>query len=196
VASVRITSSGIVRFLGSMADGSKFTGSSRLSQGLEWPLFAPLYNGRGLVFGRLAFTNSTITNFQGDVFWAKPALPGAAEYPAGFAATNAAFGFPYSKPPTGQPVLNFTQATLVSGGPISPELRTPVALDGRNRLATKQPGELKASVNRSTGLMKGRLFSPGASHPISLQGAVLQSENVVEGFAIQDGLSSRLLIAP
>jgi hypothetical protein len=196
VASVKIGATGTVRFSGSLADGTKFSGSSQLSQDLEWPLYASLYHGRGMVFGGLAFTNANPTNFQGEVLWSKPANVNSAAYPQGFSATNAVIGFAYSKPQSGQSALNLTQATLVLGGPITPELRKSVTLDDRNRLTTAQPGELKASVNRSTGLMRGRLLSPADPGAILLQGAVLQSQEVIEGFGIQNGLSVRLLVAP
>src|SRR5439155_1909855 len=56
-AFVRVTTTGAASMAGSLADGTSFSESAPVSNNGFWPVYVPLYSGKGALIGWLAFTN-------------------------------------------------------------------------------------------------------------------------------------------
>src|SRR5207244_8651765 len=79
-----------------LADATKLTQSSQISEDGTWPLFAPLYKGGGLLIGWISFTNRTGDDLHGAVNWIKRPDLKAHYYSSGFAMAGDAIGSIYA----------------------------------------------------------------------------------------------------
>jgi len=81
---VRVEPTGRIRGLGSLAEGTKFAQIADISQDREWPLFLPLYGGKGCAVGWLSFESTDMQDIGGDVYWSKAPMFDTQLYPGGF----------------------------------------------------------------------------------------------------------------
>jgi hypothetical protein len=88
-ATITVSKSGTVLFVGTLSDNTSVVASStltqRLSQALTCPLFVPLYDMKGFLISMLQFD---VTQHESDMtgsetVWSRPALPNTA-YPGGW----------------------------------------------------------------------------------------------------------------
>jgi hypothetical protein len=187
-----LDTAGNVRFAGALADGTKVSQATALSAQAHWPLFAPLYSGKGLVIGWLTLADQTNTDVSGLVNWIKAPDTKAKLYPAGFEFTNGVevIGSRYS----GTPEINLGAggAIVLDGGGL-PESETNAVTYSGNKFT----GANKSSVTVSagTGLFRGNV-SDGGPKPVSVSGALLQKQNVGYGYFISTSESGRVYLGP
>jgi hypothetical protein len=187
-----LDTAGNVRFAGALADGTKVSQATALSAQAQWPLYASLYSGKGLVIGWLTLTNQTNTDVSGLVSWIKAPDTRAKLYPSGFEFTNGVevIGSRYN----GTPALNLGAggAVILDGGGL-PESETNAVTYSGNKFT----GANKSSVTISagTGLFRGNV-SAGAPKPVPVSGALLQKQNVGYGYFISTNESGRVYLGP
>jgi uncharacterized repeat protein (TIGR01451 family) len=190
---LNLDTAGNVRFAGALADGTKVSQATSLSAQAQWPLFAPLYSGKGLVIGWLTLANQTNTDVSGMVNWIKAPDTRAKLYPAGFEFTNGVevIGSHYSGTP--EISLGASGAIILDGGGL-PESETNAVSFGAGYRIT---GANKSSVTLSTGtgLFHGNV-SDGGPKPVSVSGALLQKQNVGYGYFISTNESGRVYLGP
>jgi hypothetical protein len=189
-----VEASGKVRFIGTLADGTKVSQSATLSRDGYWPLHLPLCAGNGCLLSWLAFASQTNSDFMGALSWIKPAGSRSQYYPGGFSCEWDAFGSAYVRT---DPVLNLPTArlTFCSGGLALP-ITNAITIGPRNKVVT--PGkQLRLSFSAATGAFKGRFIDPATGKPLSFSGAVFQKLNVGYGVLLGTGdQTSRVCLAP
>jgi hypothetical protein len=181
-ATVTVNSNGSVKLSATLADQTKATQKVALSKSGSWPLYVPLYGGKGSILSWLAFTDSLDSDLSGTLSWIKPALPGAKLYRSGFALSFDVSGSRY-RPPTNSTdrVLGFTDGTMTfTMG--SDHFENAVAFTNDNKLINLASNKLTLIVTRPTGLFRGTVTPPGTSRTVSFNGALHQKGQYGSGF--------------
>ncbi|MFM2082163.1 MAG: hypothetical protein RL380_854 [Verrucomicrobiota bacterium] len=88
---VTVRTNGAVMLSGSLSDAAPLTQSTYLSKNGQWPLYAPLYTGKGALLGWVTFTNQPTLKLTGDVSWIKTNASGL-YYSSGFTNPVTLFG--------------------------------------------------------------------------------------------------------
>lgn len=194
---VRVDASGRVQFNGSLADGSRLTQSSALSDDGQWPFFSPLYRGGGLALGWLTLTNLVTDDLSGVLVWIRPAQPGAQWFPDGFAAEIAAAGSRFERPGPNHPILSFSNGVVVfEGGNLLATFTNHIVLGANNRVSNLESNRLTLSFARSSGLFSGRATDPSGSRTFRFNGAVLQKRDLAAGFFLGTNQSGSVWLQP
>jgi hypothetical protein len=188
---------GAISFTGALADGTKATPSAPVSKYGQWPLYASLYGGQGVLWGWLTFTNAS--GLGGGVSWIKPASA-ATYYPAGFSLAVEALGARYFPPGRGTDVLGLaTSANLtltLEGGGLPHGITNQISLAANGQVTTLSGPKLALTFTPSTGAFKGTsLVNPTAS-PVSFGGVLLQNQGFGSGFFLGVSQSGQARLGP
>ena len=174
--SVRVDGSGNAKLAGVLADGSKISQSAPLTRDGTWPLFTPLYHGRGLVMGWISFTNRAGDDLHGVVNWIKLPSLKARYYPWGLAVQSDAVGSAY---------LAATQQPLLLSA-----VQVQLGLAGSDILV------MRLKLSPRTGIFKGTMLNLQGGRPVAFQGALLQKLNTGYGFVMATNQSNPLMLNP
>jgi hypothetical protein len=191
-----VNGKGKVMLRGMLADGTALTPMTTLSKDGQWPLYVPLYAGKGSVLSWVSITNPPSGGLGGLLSWIKPARPADKLYPAGFAKTIELGGSPYDAP-VGRTnfALSFTNGTLrLSGGNLNPAVSNSANFVSNTR-ATGSNG-LVLTLELPGGLFSGTVRDPSTGKTITFKGAVLQNEDRGVGFFLGTNQSGRVFLAP
>jgi Immunoglobulin domain len=183
---VRVDTSGRVRFIGVLADGSRVSQSTTLSSLGQWPCFGLLYSGRGLVMGWLTLADRTQDDLYGLVHWSSPVKPTSLLFGSGFKVETQVIGSKFTRPARGQTVLSYTNGvvTLTDGGFTQP-LATTVTVAPNNRVTSPDNRWFLLALNTSTGMFTGRTLDPDTNRSLLLRGVVLQKRDAGYGFFLR-----------
>jgi hypothetical protein len=175
---LKVTSSGQVSFVGTLADGTKVSQSATVSGNDHWPLCLSLYSGRGSLMSWLAFASKTNSDLAGRLIWLKQADATSEYYPGGFSCECDAFGSIYLST---DPVLNLPAARLTfCGGGLASGITNSITVGPHNKVVT--PGtQLRLSFSASSGTFSGTLLDPASGKPLPFSGAVFQKLNAAYG---------------
>ena len=181
---VTIDGNGVVSLKGSLSDKTSAVQKVPVSKNGEWPLYVPLYAGKGSLFSWVSFMPRDQDDFHGALMWSKPALPTAKYYPSGFIDSYMMTGSRYVAPVGAtNRILALTEAVvLISGGNLPQSYTNHVILGLNSRVTSAGPDKLSLSFTLSSGLFKGS-FTPGdVGKAVSISGAVLQKATNAAGF--------------
>jgi uncharacterized repeat protein (TIGR03803 family) len=205
---VTVGKTGHLRLAAVLADGTKLSQGATLSRSGHWPLFAPLYGGRGLLLSWVTFTNagggtagasSFLEELYGELVWIKPHTK-AKYYANGFDLEATLVGSRYIPPPDGGNVLAFTNGLIsLIGGNLVPNITNSIALLAGGKASVQGLNDLRVSFRPSTGFFSGTAANPSApllSAPIPFSGVVLQAQNSGYGFFLGTNLSGGVVLAP
>jgi len=181
---LKVDTSGRVKFVGALADGTKISQSATLSKTGYWPLHVPLYSGNGLVLSWLAFATQTNSDFSGTLSWIKQSGAKSKYYVGGFSCECDAYGSAYVR---ANPVLNLPTANLMfSGGWLASPITNAITIGPNSKVGT--PGkQLKLSFSASTGTFKGSFLDPNSGKPLQFSGAAFQKLNTGYGMLLGTG---------
>lgn len=187
---VTVSDLGTVTFSGTLGDGTPVATSGVVADGL-WPLYLPLYGGKGAIFGWLTFTNDT--SFGGQVAWFKQ--PEANKpYPAGFTNSPDVFGSAYHYT-NGMALVSFSNGTLsLTNGGLAESIVSQLLVT-RDNEATNASGD-KLTFTTATGLFKGSVKNPATGKPVTVAGALLQNDNIGAGLFMGDNETGDVLLIP
>jgi hypothetical protein len=191
-AAVTVDSIGKVKAVGKLADGAAFTQSASLASDGSWPLFLSLYQGTGLAWGWLSFTNREQSDFDGLLTWVKPGQPP-------LVITNNVRGSRYTAPP-GR-VLDFAEGLVtLSGGGLPGPYSAAMTLTANNtiidNIAINGSGiRLQMQIKTATGTFTGSLTPPALLRLTKFEGAVFQKGNSGFGFFLNGSASGRVTIS-
>ena len=188
-ASVKISSKGAIQMTGTLGDGTAFGRSATASEQGLWPLYVPLYGGRGFLMGWVTLTTSQSGS---SVTWAMPpGLPG--HYNTnGFVHTRLTLLTKYTAPPAGQNAVNWSNAVVeITGGDLpKPADRANILqsqiLVSNNivRVISGTISNLTMSITASNGLFKGSFVDPVSRKTTSFSGALATDpDTAVDGGA-------------
>ena len=180
---ITINKSGQLAFYGSMADGRKFTQSSTVSKGGQWPLYAPLYGGEGSIYSWMLFNDPSGEDVSGDVTWIRPAVSSAWYYPGGFAINVYSWGSRYTPPPASTPLINLSAGQIeFNGGNLIRGITNSFSLDARNRVTNYSANGLRLKFLTSNGSFSGEVKDPITWQWTPFRGVVLQRYALGAGY--------------
>lgn len=173
--SLTLQSNGSISFSGYLADGSKYTGSTKLRSDNTAPLYTPLYRKGGSMAGEITFDNEAEnTDLSGTNFlWLRPAQPRARLYPLGWpnGVRVDASGAKYANPASlnfGQgdadPVNGNAELVFTDGGLLSP-ITKPVSVSptGQVKVPVSTNQTYKLTLTAGSGVFSGTIVTPGGT---------------------------------
>jgi len=195
--SLTVGKNGAISFTGTLADGTKVAQTVPVSKNGQWPLYASLYGGQGVLWGWLTFTNAS--GLGSPVAWVK--LPAKTQYyPAGFSLTAQALGTRYFPLGTGTNVLGLTTSTnltlTLAGGGLMPGITNRITLAANNRVTPVSGPKLSLTFTPSTGGFAGSVVDPATSRPIPFGGVWLQGRGFGSGFFLGASASGEVRLEP
>jgi len=173
--SVKVDGNGNVKLAGVLADGTKISQSAPLSKDGTWPMFVPLYKGKGVAIAWISFTNRAADDLHGQINWIKQPDVTAHYYPEGLAVAGNAVGSTFAPPSI--LALNLQVAALQSAGA------------GNGRITSLK-------VSATTGTFTGSLLNGTTGAPVNFQGALLQKPNAGYGFFLGTSESMPVVLSP
>lgn len=189
-ATATVSTAGLVKLKGALADGTAITYSGPLSLSNELPFYVQLYKKLGSISGPVEFENLATTDLAGEnLYWFRPADSKSKVYPAGWPAgittdligsrfvkaaktdTNSIFGF------TGSGRLSFTQGLLAE------TIEKGFSITAANKV-TNEPADktFALKVAGATGIFSGTFTPPGEKKKPAFKGVVLQKSGEASGF--------------
>jgi|GEM_PF-4333648 len=210
-ATVTITSAGVVKVAGKLADGATIStgGSVSVVAGNDqFPVFNILYKRKGALAGFASF--SSTDKAAGSLVWVKTDDSGALD-PADYSGTNVNFNVqryvvPAPNTTAVLPGLDMNGSVIIEqqGGNLNPNLTKNGTLSTKNKLTVTSPNDekVKATVSKTTGLVTGsfKVTLMGATKPatLTLRGIVHQDPTTpkVEGYFIGGDKSGVFRIVP
>jgi hypothetical protein len=196
VGTVKVSTTGGIAFAGALGDGTAVSRSAYISKDGAWPLFAPLYSGKGLLIGWINFdTNQPATDLGGIVNWIK--LPQAVKYyPAGFDFPEGleAVGSLY-KLTNGVPLVNWTDGQIIlEGGNLADSITNAVTISADNKITGTN--KLSLTFTLTTGLFQGNVVNPTTGKSIAIKGALLQKQSLGYGYFLGTNQTGSVFLGP
>ena len=193
IATLSVSSRGIVKVAGTMQDGSKFKYANAVSRRNVLPLFLLTDKKRGSVSGSVAFRDLPQTSdLDGaGLLWFKPA--GRGRYPQGWpngVQTNAV-GSQYvatrgqtAFPDLSQPDLDGNAKIRAQGGGLPALVAAHMNIFSNNKvqIAGANAARLSAKIKTKTGMMSVKFDHPAQKKPASVNAVILQKQEVGFGF--------------
>ena len=195
-----VSSAGNLSLVGTLPDGTPLTYSTPVSTNGYWPLYLPLYGGKGGLFAWSQFDANQPSESLGGIYvWIKRASTATKLYPNGFVVTNVLLsGSAYRVPAVNtNRVVNFTHGQLVlsEGGFASP-VTNEIVLSDRNIVTNLSTNKLTLTLIRTNGLFSGTMTPPGTTKAVTFKGAVLQNQNSGTGYFLNTNAAGRLYFGP
>jgi hypothetical protein len=195
---VTVSTNGTATLSGSLADGTGLSKSVPVSRNGKWPLYMPLYAGKGSVWSWLTFdTNQPAAGLQGWLSWINPARAAAQFYPLGFTNEVMAVGSRYT-PPLSRTnrVINLTNGVVTfEGGNLSAPFTNAVALTLTNRVIDGSlSNKLSLTLTVSSGLFNGSVTPAGTTRSIPFKGALFQNADAGYGYFLGTNHSGSVIL--
>ena len=209
---------GAVTIAGALADGTPISQTVPIGEDNGIPIYASLYKGTGLLFGRLALGASGavpagnltwiqktyLVGFGGPPGQPVPALQGPPkEHPEGFIIvfgfTNitAVQGSPWTNAPKVSVIIQPNSELILSGDGLGSPLTNTVSVTSANTLRRTSGATnfVSGSINPKTGLLNLAFFD-AEGNKVTCQGAVIQNAGVAGGFYLVGSAGSITLQRP
>jgi hypothetical protein len=178
-----------------LSDGTRVAQRVPLSRKGEWPLYVPLYTGKGSLFSWMTITNRSADDLIGLMSWIKPAMPTAKYYPIGFTNDTIAFGSRYIPPALGEPVIDLAAGTfLFSKGNLVADFVNNVTLGANNKFYNLSSNKLVLTLAQPTGLLTGTVTDPSTGQSLRFNSVVLQKQIGALGFLLGTNRSSQVIL--
>lgn len=195
---LKVDSRGNVVATGALADGFKFNRSAVISTNGWWPFYLSLNDGRGAVIGWLHFSNALTSDVSGDLLWVRPRNDERKYYPDGYSGTIAARGARYKAPDSGALALNWSNGVFrLSGGNLAMPATNGITLRPASLL--DEGGSitnLTCSINRGTGVFRGRFSHPVSGRRTAYAGALNQLEGIGAGYFLGSSQGGLVRLEP
>ena len=182
-ATIRVDAAGGVRMTGATADGQTISQGTRLSKSGQWPLFVPLYKGKGSLLSWINFTNAITNSLEGDMIWIKTqSLTNS--YAVGFTNELQVYGSRYFVPTNGTRAINLTNAELqLFYGNLLTPITNLVQFTSDNRLlALSSPQGTLFTVNTNSGYVSGTFTHPRTKLKTTLRAVLLPQSQEIRGY--------------
>jgi hypothetical protein len=201
-AAVNVSSVGAVSVSGILGDGTAVTESTVVSKEGQWPFYRAFYSGRGILIGWITFTNdpTTTSDMEGVVSWIKPGKTGTKLYPNGFdwpydSETNNAFGSTFTNR---TPLLSWTNGVaILENGNLAQGITNGLNFGNAGKVTGTNKLNLKITTSgNNAGLFKGSVVNPVTGKRITVNGALLQKQDVGYGSFLGTNQSGSVSLAP
>jgi hypothetical protein len=178
-----ITAGGVVKWVGTLGDGTPATQTTMLDAQKHWPLYVSLYRSRGFISADVAHDPAAATtDLSAVVNWVKLANPLDRYFPDGFSVENHELrGVNYTAPARGVVAL----PGLESPGTIALKdgILGAMAISGTVALLpnyafqiTSNAEKLRLAVNARTGAVTGSFVFPVTRKATPIKGVILQGK--------------------
>lgn len=198
IGTLTVSPAGAVLLAGALADGTVVNQSAPVSRSGWWPLYAPLYTGKGMVLGWVQFSTNGSKSLDGDVVWTKNPVPGK-YYTNGLVLMTTVEGGQYLVPPLGATnrALALTNGTVVlSDGNLNVGITNSVLLTNNNVLKITGTNGLTLTISSSSGLVSGRFIHPVSKALTPIKAVLRQDQTNLHGFFLGPNLSGQILLQP
>ena len=189
-----VTPGGNVILKARSADGTAFTQTVPLSLRGEWPLYVPLYGGKGSMLAWLTLTNRPNDDITGLVSWIRPGIPTAKYYRAGFTNETQLIGSSYVSPDTRtNRIVELTNAVMLfTGGNLPYALTSSIILSNNNRVLNLSSNKLEVTITTRSGLFSGSKVNPATGKLLHFRGVMLQKRDAGSGYFLGTNQSGRV----
>jgi uncharacterized repeat protein (TIGR02543 family) len=196
-----VTTSGVVVFVGRLADGTAVSRVTFLAKDGSWPL----YVGSGafeVALGQITIEdNPGTSDMDGQVTWFR--RPSASPYyPDGFTVQSSFVGSIFTPAARGNNVLNVQPfgedlSIAIGGGDTGGETDFTGSLDPLNRFISDDTGaqmHFRMAFSNANGLMSGTFIDPATGRTVGFQGVVFQKQNIAAGYWLGGFLSGYTVV--
>jgi hypothetical protein len=200
---VSVSTGGTVKLLGRLPDGTSISQTAPVCRNGDWPLYIPLYNGKGSLLGWVIFARRSAEgdrpadDVHGQLSWIVLA-GGSRYYPAGFSNDAImASGNRYTPPAKGHRIIEVADGLIsFSGGALTTPFTNTVTISTANKVVNSSANKLSLTFTGSSGLFSGSVTVPGTKHSFSYNGVVLQGRNVGLGYFMDKNPSGKVSLVP
>lgn len=195
---VKVASSGMTVFAGTLADGTKVSQSVSISKNGEWPLYASLYGGQGSLLSWVTFANQAMHDLSGTLSWIKLPVVNARYYAGGFTNVIMASGSTYTAPASPNDLIINVPTGIISfsGGNLNPSFFNSISLSTGNHVTDESGNKLTMAFSLNNGLYRGSVVDPGSGKTMSFGGAVYQKIGMGYGSLLGADQSSSAIVSP
>jgi hypothetical protein len=198
---VKVSSLGVVTFVGNLADGTPVNQTSAVSADGYWPLYVNLYGGKGSIWAWNYFTNGSLAA-SSNVSWINGGYSSkTAALTNGFTNQSATLiGSAFDS--TISPLPGFTAGNVVlEQGVLSSALTNGVAISAKNIVtltnAADETNKLKVAISVATGLINGSFVNPtNTKQTIKFSGVIMQGQTNAQGYFLNDSQSGAFELTP
>jgi hypothetical protein len=180
-ACLTVNSAGKLSLKATLGDNVAAVQSASLAANGQWPLYLPLYAGKGSVFGWLTLTGEETNDLSGPLLWIKPAGLTGLICPGGFTNEILTIGSRYIAPPRGSPVMDCSSGVLaLEGGSLDARIAAAFTIDAKNKITvtSPNPNELALTLSAPGGTFKGSFVHPLTGKPSQIKGVILQRQDI------------------
>jgi hypothetical protein len=191
-----VTSTGLGRMIGLLADGTKINVSVPLSKHGTWPLYQVLYKNQGACIGWVTFgTNSSL---GATVDWFRPPLPTSPYFPAGFTTNVTLLGGKYVSPANGGPSVATTNVVTLGGGNLVSSIVETVLVSDVGSVTVSSPNaqHLQMKLQTATGQFSGTFTHPVLNKTVNFNGLLLQLDGTGSGYFLGTNASGFVVFEP
>jgi hypothetical protein len=200
-AMVTVATSGAVKLVGKLADGTPISSAGPLLEGQKWPFFVSLYGNKGGIGGVVNFPSPANGEFSAmDLRWTRPDhYPKATStfyqngWPSGIKVNLR--GEEYVVPAasahqsvftglgTPDPVMGNAQFTA-SGAGLNPAIAKLISVDSKNKVKVASPAtdKLAVVINKVTGAVTGSFIHNVTTKKTTYSGVIDQKAGQAAGF--------------
>ena len=169
---------GSVRYAGRFGDGTAVALAGYVTTRSQWPVYAPLYNGRGALIGRVNFRDIPQTSdVDGRLHWQRP---------GGSEGDVSLTGSVYARPAVGSRVLGLPRVAsnarlTFSDGPSAAPVERAVTIGAAHQVIPAFGGFFKMTLDAGVGTFSGRIQLGGGIGRVSFGGVLLPKTGVGRG---------------
>jgi hypothetical protein len=184
---LNVAKNGRLTYTGNWADGTHVMQSTFVSRNGQWPLYVPVYGGKGYLFSWMNFSSTAVS---GQINWDKP-------LDNGFSTVASASGSPYVPAIGGNAILNFSDGQVaLNGGNLDQSLQDEIWLHPNGHVTNL--GDLKVNITFSpaTGAFNGTVIDPDTKRALPVHGVAVQQQNLASGYFLGGGQSGQVIVKP
>jgi hypothetical protein len=171
---ITVDQRGVVTLGGNLGDGTPVTLSSQVAQDGSWPIYIPIYGGKGVVAGWGSLQEGIPSAV---LYWMKPSKPTDKYYPEGFNTTDVYLGGALYVPPApGQQVTkDWTSGWVELGaGNLTGLIQNEITLSNNKVTVVNNSAKLRLTLTPSSGRFTGSFTDPVSLRSRYIKGAIIQ----------------------
>ena len=195
---VKIDKAGVVKWSGTLSDGTKVSQRAALSKDLSWPLFLSLYDGQGVILGKVTLDPQQLdSDMAGVLDWIKPPSSSEPLFPTGFKVEDTdVIGSIYTPPVSGERVLaafaSGAGEIAFTGGNLETragnrEFSATLSISDKNQAILSDPNpaifeNVKLKFVPKSGAFSGTFVHPWTSRVTPFGGVIFEKQKIGAGF--------------
>jgi hypothetical protein len=199
IATLALDANGRVKLEGTLADGTSIKHQAVASSAGFWPVYLPLYGGKGSLSGWLFFTNKPTTDIAGQLGWFKPENPKDRFYPEGIARTLSVIASRYRPPADEQSITDITRGVLALKQGNLPRVvgfLVDIQPPDKVKFDPELDPKFALRLQEHSGLFNGAFTHLATGKSASFHGVLLQKLNWGSGFFLGTNESGMVFLGP